>query len=962
MTKTKKIAAAAVAVALAGTMAVGLSACGKKKETNSYGDGVVNMALADGASLGVAIGYDSANTGLFYGQDTGSTHKWVGGYTAYNGAPKPTAQAIMDATGISLTNKYGGSKTSANLNDVVNNHSWGDTVQLATSDLTVAIEQASNSDNILNLADYLDYMPNFKAFLEENPIVYLSVMGEGMREDGSGQTLYVAPYFDGMDDIEKGCLMRQDWVEAVLDEGWIEDPETNNGGASNDTFKTACYAVTSTTDGVADQTEATSTYATSYMGTTGSWTIESTSETGNDTITIKKDYGAALAALEDTDNGLAQAYCEIAGDNTAYSGVSGNIVDIMNAAIKEDLEVDGTHATGENLAALYKAYVDTAYTYSTDGTNFSSYYGSTEGAVKYSKIFTGYSACWDVDDLVALLRIIKCSSGQVGLGTYTNSQGEEVSQKTVGIYPRDYTNSRTPDLISLVGELYGVRGATSRYENVYFDKEGKLNDARADEKFWESLEAFGGLAKEGLVDSGYILNGIYNPSDSNYQKQMQQTVGYTSDKVGFMQWDYSQTQTTQEFDDDTIEYGWVNTPVSIWDDGTSSEAAYSNGITYSYTSSSLENGERANGKYMRFTDSWRSTKTAGLVVSKSVEKNEKQLAAALTFVDYLYSNDGQITTTYAIQSTNGNNEPNGTWYGTPVNATQITENGTFESICEETYQYVIKDEYSKDYVVYKDQICDKDGNPQTDDEGEPLDLDTYATKISSYAVKAEYQSECFAFDGQLYSGTLYKGKMTPTITNELFEHFTMTSESENYSGSEVETFPSVRGSFTNFARYILGSTLPICVKDQSFENQMTADFAKDSATRISVSIANKTIEHCELDITEENYFYTCVPTGFPFSSSEEQSLGSGAQQNLQYATGTAYAGSGFWSVYHHIIWFGYTGTYEQNQFTLTFGNTVTDATTMIAYLNEMGLSTRISYMQSGWTRALTYWGYIKGAD
>ena len=40
------------------------------------------------------------------------------------------------------------------------------------------ISEDGKLGKIVNLAEYLDYMPNFKKFLEENPIVYLSLLGD----------------------------------------------------------------------------------------------------------------------------------------------------------------------------------------------------------------------------------------------------------------------------------------------------------------------------------------------------------------------------------------------------------------------------------------------------------------------------------------------------------------------------------------------------------------------------------------------------------------------------------------------------------------------------------------------------------------------------------------------------------------------------------------------------------------
>lgn len=70
-----------------------------------------------------------------------------------------------------------------------------------------------NAGTILDLADYLEYMPNFDAFLDENPAVKQVIMADPANESG----IYYAPYFDGFDDLEKTLLLRSDWVEMLLD-------------------------------------------------------------------------------------------------------------------------------------------------------------------------------------------------------------------------------------------------------------------------------------------------------------------------------------------------------------------------------------------------------------------------------------------------------------------------------------------------------------------------------------------------------------------------------------------------------------------------------------------------------------------------------------------------------------------------------------------------------------------------
>ena len=847
MNKTKKIAIAAVAVVMAGSMAMSVAACGNRDDgggggggdaqlsggawdaepsanaknfvkmlEDSYGlsDRVANtsagwtraneywswikddvsepsadggnLSYAEGTQIGIAIGHNSTETAAFYDTISGSV-TLPGGYTATTDKIKPAMAAIEDVLGVTFVDGgYTGMSTAKNLSDLKQsgNVKWGKTVDICTTDLSVAVTSANNDSDILNLGEYLDKMPNFKAFLEENPIVYLSLLQDGMKEDGSGKNIYVAPYFDGNDDIERYCLIRQDWVEDLLDKDLSSD---------GDTYSAAC---------------ATQTYVSGYMGTSGTYTIETTKDATGATFTLTKDYDAAKAAAADTTTDLGAAYSAIAGE--AYSGESGNIVDIMNAALAKKSD-----ATGKQLATLYRAYIDVAYKN-----------GDTKAYSTRSELFNGYNAAWDVDDLVAMLRIVKTNSANLGLA----------SLSTTGIFPRDTSNDRTPDIIRLASQLYGERGADSRFEYTYIDADGQLKDARQNATFYQALENFGLLAKEGLVAKYVGADGTLGSVSASDLK------GNCTDKPGngFMMYDYSQTQTTQMFDveeDDDYLFAPISTPVSRWDD----------------------DGDGVKDTIMRFTESWRSTKTSGLAVAASVADNKDKLNAVLTFIDYLYSNDGQIISTFGIQSTNGNTNPNGTWYGEEVTG---------------------------------------------------VDINSVAEKIGGqYVVKEEYEDEYFAFNGKLYTGTLYKGKMTPTITTEMYNSF-VSSTGVN------ETF-SARGNFTNYAREVVGTTLPMGVKDQSFENQCTATRAAAEATKVSVSIANGTIKHPSLIPTEDPW-YTVVPTGLPLSDDEQSNIDDSSQADLKNMTGTKATDSKqFYSIFHYIIFIGYTGTYKQQGVTVT---------------------------------------------
>ncbi len=74
----------------------------------------------------------------------------------------------------------------------------------------IMTEGSSSKGTILDLSKYLDRMPDFKKFLNDNPAVKKIISSS----DGK---IFYAPYFDGFDDIERMLMVRQDWVEKLLD-------------------------------------------------------------------------------------------------------------------------------------------------------------------------------------------------------------------------------------------------------------------------------------------------------------------------------------------------------------------------------------------------------------------------------------------------------------------------------------------------------------------------------------------------------------------------------------------------------------------------------------------------------------------------------------------------------------------------------------------------------------------------
>ncbi len=259
---------------------------------------------------------------------------------------------------------------------------------------------------------------------------------------------------------------------------------------------------------------------------------------------------------------------------------AGNIVANMNAAGA----LDGVAAVN-----MLREYIDKAY---------NGYYGTQR-----SNLFIGQNAAWDADELVALLRCV-----------VANPQTLNGTDMVQGLFSReDDNNQRRVDMFRFAGVLFGVRGMESRQDYLWIDTEGKLRDARQELDAYQAIERMNMIAQEGLISKSFM----------DTSKESTKTM--LENDLGFMHYDYNQTQTVYNETalQDGEKYMAVMVPVAQWFDGTEG------------------------GKFMRFTESWRSVKTDGWGISKAgVEGNADKLNAALKLIDFAFSEEGQILMSY----------------------------------------------------------------------------------------------------------------------------------------------------------------------------------------------------------------------------------------------------------------------------------------------------------------------------
>ena len=695
-----------------------------KKNDQSSNTEVKELVYADGTELKLAVAHNSAKTTITFADASvvGEGLTLADGKTYHTGDLKPVWAELQNKLKVTFNNVYKNNTSAAN-----EYKAWKN---LEFQGVDVVVGNASDMaadgklGKIVDLSQWLDYMPNFKKFLEDNPIVYLSVVS-----DVKTGAIYYAPYFDGYDDIEKYFLMRVDWIEELLDgEGQF---------------------TATTSDTVADIFGTTIGTYTPYMPLTGTIALESLTADGKSTQTITKNY------------------------DTTY----GNIAKYMNDHLTAS-------TTGVEAVNMLRAYIDAAY---------NGVYGT-----KRSQLFSGYNASWDADELVALLRCIK-------LNTFALT-GQN-TDKVDGIFPREITLQRTSDLLSFA-QLFGARGYESRNDYLYFDAEGNLVDGRQDATLSAAIGKLNELYKEGLIVKDFDKDNYNGVKPNKY---------YAQNNLGFMLYDYVQTQAVYNNDAATLakdaNYNLtaVMTPVAKWEDGTQG------------------------GKYMRFTESWRSVKTNGWCIPATC--TGETLQAALKLFDYMYSEEGNTLMSFGLSA----------WHT---------------------------------------------GNTIT-----------------------------------------YKGEQVPELNETCLN----------------ELWTLGKGSYTDYARIYLGSTLPIgFVKNQGMEYQCTTENGKVGAEKVGVAIASGIVKHVSPEI-QENLFYTMVPTVLPTTKEQDTLLGTyAALENLYSKQNNKY------NIYIEVIKFGYGSNQALNNTYITTMPASADALVEAFKKNNGGAAYTLVKIQA-WNSLLTFY-------
>ncbi len=179
----------------------------------------VDLPDGDGSTLEMSVTYKDNATRMRFVSGSGAlksatTYSDPKGNSYEAGDFKPAWKAMQERLDFTIDDQTPTQEQDINKNfsaQVTNGFkSNGKTLNIVQGDSSQIISEGTTNNTIVDLSKYLGNMPHFLKFLNDNPVVKATI------SDANGH-IYYAPYFDGYDDLERMLILRQDWVEKLLD-------------------------------------------------------------------------------------------------------------------------------------------------------------------------------------------------------------------------------------------------------------------------------------------------------------------------------------------------------------------------------------------------------------------------------------------------------------------------------------------------------------------------------------------------------------------------------------------------------------------------------------------------------------------------------------------------------------------------------------------------------------------------
>lgn len=489
---------------------LGVSSCGESKKivsTDKDIDCVINNYTA---------GY---STGLSYQRSNSYTN--VDGLTYSKGDLLPVYKQIENKLDVNFRDcaSYGQTTEGDQYNTLYSSENTKFQVSNGYLDLYSLsmsyVSTLATSGNVVAISDYLDQMPNLKAYFNNNPALFNSLK----QADGK---VYSAPFTDSLDSVDKCINLNTTWVTKLLD-----DTETYDTDTVLDTYY-------------------------------------------EKTINYSENEKIAVVGSDDSKTYI-------------YVSISTSIIDTQNNLLVKN---------GANMVDALKSYLRKTY---------GNYIGEGKLYSKLSDIYLSKSACYNTDELIALMRCVKTNPILLA-----NQSSVDV------LFTPATSSSDASDTITQFASVFGVNGLSSNYDRLYYDNLGNLCDARTNSKSYEALGYLNNLYNEGLIVKDFSASN----ATSNYPN-----LNFLGNK-GFMVYDtpYNAALYNQKDSDNLGQANSKSTGIR----------SVLSPVNY------YADQDHTDTTYTRFMNDTKGISQYGFVVP-TVSDN---INGALKVIDYLYSEEG----------------------------------------------------------------------------------------------------------------------------------------------------------------------------------------------------------------------------------------------------------------------------------------------------------------------------------
>ncbi|MDD3999661.1 MAG: hypothetical protein PHX62_02030, partial [Bacilli bacterium] len=194
-----------------------------------------------------------------------------------------------------------------------------------------------------------------------------------------------------------------------------------------------------------------------------------------------------------------------------------NVIVLQNAAVGADGKLNGKEA-----ADVLRKYIKDNYSYDDP-----------------SELYLGEKAAYDMDELIALFRVIKTNPTYLTAGKANSVTPFFVRQ-----------TSYRDDLLHFSQYLSGstVFGSDSYASKWRFDGDGNLVYTYYEEEFYNSLDVFSQMYAEGLIHTDFHVS----TDKTNYRNLFYGSDAATNPQFGFMTFDWIASTTADNLNDDVV--------------------------------------------------------------------------------------------------------------------------------------------------------------------------------------------------------------------------------------------------------------------------------------------------------------------------------------------------------------------------------------------------------------------------